>query len=103
SRPHTRFSRDWSSDVCSSDLRFVPSVGSCRARPDLSEVPRPFRTPAMTQIPGAEERDERVLILAPSRRDGPTVAAILERAGLARSEERRVGQGWWPRVYGFHL
>ncbi|MES1994685.1 ATP-binding protein [Sphingomonas sp. 3F27F9] len=36
----------------------------------------------MTQIPGAEERDERVLILAPSRRDGPTVAAILERAGL---------------------
>jgi len=30
----------------------------------------------------ANERDERVLILAPSRRDGPTVAAILERAGL---------------------
>src|SRR5690606_41132615 len=28
SRRHTRFSRDWSSDVCSSDLRhFVPGEG----------------------------------------------------------------------------
>src|SRR5690606_40952091 len=25
-RRHTRFSRDWSSDVCSSDLYFVPDV-----------------------------------------------------------------------------
>jgi signal transduction histidine kinase len=37
----------------------------------------------MTQIPSVEQADERVLILAPARRDGPTVAAILARAGLA--------------------
>src|SRR5690606_40872347 len=31
-RRHTRFSRDWSSDVCSSDLSRAPAPGSARAR-----------------------------------------------------------------------
>src|SRR2546429_4441642 len=34
-RRHTRCSRDWSSDVCSSDLAF--SAGACSARPYENE------------------------------------------------------------------
>ena len=33
--------------------------------------------------PPADRHDERILILAPSRRDAPTVAAVLAQAGLA--------------------
>src|SRR6266511_4748607 len=38
-RRHTRFSRDWSSDVCSSDLRRWNST-LCRARDKLSPLLR---------------------------------------------------------------
>src|SRR5690606_40130290 len=37
-RRHTRFSRDWSSDVCSSDLR---RAGPERARPSAFQEPAP--------------------------------------------------------------
>src|SRR5690606_39340352 len=89
---HPRFSRDWSSDVCSSDLRAV-------AR----------------ELGGTRERGQRALVLAreqPSLRqelpafrlrlDGPSLEPVLEQScclvrNLARkqelrSEERRVGK-----------
>src|SRR5690606_4903 len=40
-RRHTRFSRDWSSDVCSSDLTEQVSVAFCR--PGLPSLDRPER------------------------------------------------------------
>src|SRR5690606_39568922 len=40
-RRHTRFSRDWSSDVCSSDLQWAP----CRIKKRSSEFLGKFRTP----------------------------------------------------------
>src|SRR5690606_40053821 len=53
-RRHTRFSRDWSSDVCSSDLSRLPSVMQpCRACGVLweTEAPRkPRRDPVKTRI-----------------------------------------------------
>src|SRR5690606_40021328 len=41
-RRHTRFSRDWSSDVCSSDLRWV------RETPKVRSVPHSLRIPNVT-------------------------------------------------------
>src|SRR5690606_40268866 len=36
-RRHTRFSRDWSSDVCSSDLKIQPLILSIAPDSDLSD------------------------------------------------------------------
>src|SRR5438874_13761423 len=76
-RRHTRSLRDWSSDVCSSDLDgiFRPTPASGRKMPSRSE-----RT--LARVGGS-----RSLI---SLRCGP-------RAVSARSEERRVGKEWKSR------
>src|SRR6266700_5011356 len=43
-RRHTRFSRDWSSDVCSSDLQLrQPGVAVLPRRVDRPELVRPLR------------------------------------------------------------
>src|SRR5690606_40927905 len=52
-RRHTRFSRDWSSDVCSSDLKGHRSLLAltCRRGPDRARPPpttRPAAVPAST-------------------------------------------------------
>src|SRR5690606_40581472 len=87
-RRHTRFSRDWSSDVCSSDLRGVIIWGNHSATqfPDLAHATVNGR-PALEQVPEAWYRDEFI----------PTVqqrgAAIIKARGASsRSEERRVGK-----------
>src|SRR5690606_39798742 len=71
-RRHTRFSRDWSSDVCSSDL-------SANTTPATEPLP-PRRK-------GLSRR--RSVRGSPLRSEGP-----------GRSEERRVGKEgryrWWP-------
>src|SRR5690606_39304623 len=67
-RRHTRFSRDWSSDVCSSDLLFV--VGG--------EV-------AVLLVDRLEHADDFAVAAAKRNRD-----QALRR--VARSEERRVGK-----------
>src|SRR5690606_40894157 len=92
-RRHTTFSRDWSSDVCSSDL------------------------PAHEQVHG-EQQNHRHHQLDDQARDaqifreglaalavlalpvGRLLGQLLRRRGDAvlRSEERRVGKGGWGRV-----
>src|SRR5690606_41195204 len=37
-RRHTRFSRDWSSDVCSSDLSITTGFDTCRVLADCPEA-----------------------------------------------------------------
>src|SRR5687768_17663581 len=72
-RRHTRCSRDWSSDVCSSDLIPAPSI--------MMEPERGGTTPAMAL--------SSVDLPAPF---GPVTNRI------SRSEERRVGKEcryWW--------
>src|SRR5690606_39498542 len=83
-RRHTRFSRDWSSDVCSSDLKknavynykgnvfcYCPVTGVCREMPG-----------------GGFEKDRGTLKkICPARRYGIK----------CRSEERRVGKEWRSR------
>src|SRR5207302_4619958 len=67
-RRHTRFSRDWSSDVCSSDLNSVPFTG---AR-NLYQMECPPSLPAWSGSPGSR------------------VARSF--TAVTRSEERRVGK-----------
>src|SRR5690606_40370385 len=81
-RRHTRFSRDWSSDVCSSDL-FIPSGVIALS---LSSAP------PVSAIVGWPERR---LTTPMSRQKTPRrmpVPSALAQASLARSEERRVGK-----------
>src|SRR5690349_23627919 len=78
-RRHTRSLRDWSSDVCSSDLRI--------------DIPR-ARDIAVRDALLARGAEERGLAGSPEVRlsvDGELGRRVLRRI-LARSEERRVGK-----------
>src|SRR2546422_506362 len=57
-RRHTRCSRDWSSDVCSSDLPHVqaPDVLGCLAEPRLCLRLHPVGLPVPVEVVRSEER-----------------------------------------------
>src|SRR3712207_8718318 len=87
-RRHTRYWRDWSSDVCSSDLIDADRRGEPRARPDPPQHRKPaVRPPEPRGVDGVRPR---VRI---------AVAAWLRRA---RSEERRVGKECRSRWSPYH-
>src|SRR3712207_9099181 len=79
-RRHTRYWRDWSSDVCSSDLRPQPRRRGRRAG-------------------GAERRRQAARLGPRARRRGRGAARPF--AG-ARSEERRVGKECRSRWSPYH-
>src|SRR5699024_11711431 len=86
-RRHTRSKRDWSSDVCSSDLpQFFPDFSS-----QFSEIFFPSFPPDV------------FLPVQKLRRYSQKVSASLSKnSRLSRSEERRVGKEcrsrWWLSV-----
>src|SRR5690606_41069686 len=87
-RRHTRFSRDWSSDVCSSDL-----VHECDFILGKSLVPyADVIKLALEMLVG------RISIISPVIADGPVVPSLYEAKSPffiscnSRSEERRVGR-----------
>src|SRR5690606_39670148 len=87
-RRHTRFSRDWSSDVCSSDR-----TGYVRLQ-DFNETTNQERTAALERLETAGMR--RLLLDLRENPGGPLDQAIAVsnqflRRGELRSEERRVG------------
>src|SRR5206468_8837202 len=99
---HTRSDRDWSSDVCSSDLR--------RARPDPPTAPKGGgqRGSARAAAAGGGGRSiddagptTRAALITLRREDsGPRPCSVHFGSALfARSEERRVGKEcrsvWW--------
>src|SRR5690606_40760511 len=100
-RRHTRFSRDWSSDVCSSDLgrteilkvhtRRVPLAPDV----DLEEI--------AASMPGFSGADIRNLVneaaLLAARRDQDSV---YQKDFLDRSEERRVGKERKHQSHAYH-
>src|SRR5687768_18220956 len=87
-RRHTRCSRDWSSDVSSSDLIGFTHAVSCTGVPRKSVLLAVRSTAILPQVPG-----RRLLKLNVSSRSPMSCDAA---AGFAetnvRSEERRVGK-----------
>src|SRR5207247_3336479 len=92
-RRHTRSTRDWSSDVCSSDLHLVEEI----LRLDPNSV---------------RHRQQQVEYAFKSGDKAKLIEAYLELADTllrqdlpdkARSEERRVGEGWRDRGSGDQL
>src|SRR5690606_40165763 len=91
-RRHTRFSRDWSSDVCSSDLLLAHLRGCVRQQPGLA-CGRVHAAPVRAS--GALGRSRGPLELESI----PVRPAGLQGFGgtSERSEERRVGKEWRSR------
>src|SRR5690606_40369495 len=96
-RRHTRFSRDWSSDVCSSDLEgAMGKKGDCwdRYKVRVDEVRESVRIirQCLEQLSGPLRRtpdfDPRALV--PKK-------VNLKAQDYYRSEERRVGKEWRSR------
>src|SRR5690606_40673519 len=88
-RRHTRFSRDWSSDVCSSDLRALAE----RILALLSPLAGRYGVAGAVFALAVEEFFEpplRVVVVGPTERTTGLRAAAL----ALRSEERRVGTEW---------
>src|SRR5690606_39664554 len=75
-RRHTRFSRDWSSDVCSSDLSATSGPGS--------------------QTPLPRSRSPRRC------KSSPPSSTCTTPSPSTRSEERRVGKEWRSRWWPYH-
>src|SRR5690606_39894305 len=90
-RRHTRFSRDWSSDVCSSDLSSQPPATPGRNWRQVV-CKRQVRSPPSSMI----NSGPACKVAAKCRKYSSSVAPY--QAKTARSEERRVGKecraGW---------
>src|SRR5258707_9166319 len=90
-RRHTRYWRDWSSDVCSSDLLiFMLRKGICR--------PPQLQTTSV-------KRGRRAACLLPFHPDESIAASIGRRRAAVkglRSEERRVGKECRSRWSPYH-
>src|SRR5690606_40477946 len=92
---HTRFSRDWSSDVCSSDLEYIPIISGSEINDDplapISRYGRDIidRLGDDTPIEWIH-REERFFekLATPD----VTVADLIGDVDPIRSEERRVGK-----------
>src|SRR5690606_40834865 len=92
-RRHTRFSRDWSSDVCSSDLHQFRHAHLAHHKFTMLHVKdesfAPLTTAQYEALPAAARPIYRI-----SRNVWPGLLFH-----IYRSEERRVGKecrSWWP-------
>src|SRR5947209_10439719 len=87
-RRHTRYWRDWSSDVCSSDLGTAPNRYEVDVTPDSTDFDN-FKHNFAEQLPGSTIEvtgKGETIVLTGTAKDN----AQIKQAG--RSEERRVGK-----------
>src|SRR5690606_40868086 len=99
-RRHTRFSRDWSSDVCSSDLRPARGERAFFLTGVLLTGDPSHRGSDGDLVPGAPLGDGVAVVADLADADADLVHVVLpEREVPDRSEERRVGKRgrcrWW--------
>src|SRR3712207_8256395 len=90
-RRHTRYWRDWSSDVCSSDLN---GVGPCSGSTAYLEKK------GGAEHPGEEQNDEEWEVI--NSYNGGADAYLQTGQALHRSEERRVGKECRSRWSPYH-
>src|SRR5207249_8550472 len=99
----TRSKRDWSSDVCSSDLNGGLLSGGEGQRVRLGRaILRPgVRLVILDEPFRGLDREQRRELLTRARRlwKGVTLLCITHDVGETRSEERRVGKGGRGRVW----
>src|SRR5690606_40884430 len=100
-RRHTRFSRDWSSDVCSSDLGWISSMVQ-EAEASQKRINEFLKT-----VPDIQNKSEEPVEIQGNIEfrnvsfvyDDTNIQA-LKNVSFSRSEERRVGKEcilwWWP-------
>src|SRR3712207_7943259 len=88
-RRHTRYWRDWSSDVCSSDLS-ASSTSTVTARTTCSRLRRPH------QVVDVPDQGSRVVGL------GHELPVVRDLVRMRRSEERRVGKECRSRWSPYH-
>src|SRR5207302_3826405 len=95
-RRHTRFSRDWSSDVCSSDLvsaqRRSTVLGLVTAAGSLGSVVAAPLGQILSDSEGWRVGVASFAVLASLMLPAAWLAGRVDRL---RSEERRVGNVWW--------
>src|SRR3989440_8877859 len=92
-RRHTRSDRDWSSDVCSSDLKYQ-AINVLPGTYRITAERRGFNPVAQTVTVKAGETISADLAMT----DGPDVASNIN----GRSEERRVGKECRSRWSPYH-
>src|SRR5207302_6709518 len=92
-RRHTRFSRDWSSDVCSSDLAREPDA-MVLDREDFARDLELCSTHLYADGKAELWYDDEGMYFA-----SHSVYALIEEDGTFRSEERRVGKEWRSRSW----
>src|SRR5206468_7441665 len=97
-RRHTRSDRDWSSDVCSSDL--PPLAPPRRLERVAAPVPPDLERHVLRDVPLGQIYPYLNLQMLYGKHLGVRgpVERLLE-AGDARSEERRVGKEWRSRCW----
>src|SRR5690606_40929549 len=88
-RRHTRFSRDWSSDVCSSDLFYVLDKAG-KVLPRTVEIENNNAKITLKEPVTLAVGDEFTVVVEAGLRSQKELAQATE--GLTRSEERRVGK-----------
>src|SRR5690606_40376712 len=96
---HTRFSRDWSSDVCSSDLfRVKKLILDCSDAIEQVAHDRVVLSRPHTGRPQiyAGRYDDRIHVDAGGQLRVQVVDVIID-PSCVRSEERRVGKEWRDR------
>src|SRR5690606_40413975 len=90
-RRHTRFSRDWSSDVCSSDLLATRTAEDSGDRPPASLTFVVDISGSMAE-PGRLDLAKSSLATMTDRLRDDDAVALVTFSDEARSEERRVGE-----------
>src|SRR5207253_4060071 len=96
---HTRWPRDWSSDVCSSDLELGQDGASLVYPPENARLMRQVeeRGAVLSQFPPGTPPLPYNFPTRNRTLAGLALGVVVVEAGERRSEERRVGREWRPR------